>query len=81
MPIRGDGQSSWRRSGTRVELPRRRPPGVTHGVRYDRGAKDTSITVGLLADPDLPADLAEELARDLPGVLAERVRAGVSWTS
>jgi hypothetical protein len=35
--------------------------------------------LGLLADPDLPADIARQLAEDLPDLLAERVSNRVAW--
>jgi hypothetical protein len=35
--------------------------------------------LGLLADPDLPAELAEGLAGELPGLLRERVDDRVAW--
>jgi hypothetical protein len=37
------------------------------------------VVVGLLADPDLPAELAERLAGELPEVLAERPGDQVPW--
>ena len=35
--------------------------------------------LGLLAAPGLPTEIAEELAADLPPLLAERVTDAVSW--
>lgn len=35
--------------------------------------------LGLLADPDLPAELAEELAGELPGLIREHVDGRVAW--
>jgi hypothetical protein len=49
---------------------------TTNGER--RGRRD-GVVLGLLADPDLPAALAEQLARELPGLLAERLDDQVSW--
>ena len=43
----------------------------------DPGA--STVVVGLLADPDLPAELAERLAGELPELLAERLDDQVSW--
>jgi hypothetical protein len=37
------------------------------------------VVLGLLADPDLPAELAERLAGELPELLAERLDDQVSW--
>ncbi|WAP54469.1 hypothetical protein [Streptomyces sp. S465] len=38
------------------------------------------MTVGLVADPDAPAELAEELAGDLPGLLSEQIDPNVRWS-
>ncbi len=37
------------------------------------------MVVGLLADPDLPVEIARRIAEDLPDVLAERITDQVSW--
>jgi hypothetical protein len=37
------------------------------------------VVVGLLADPDLPAELAERLAGELPELLADRLDDQVAW--
>jgi hypothetical protein len=37
------------------------------------------VLIGLLADPNLPAKIAQHLADDLPGTLAERVSDKVRW--
>jgi hypothetical protein len=37
------------------------------------------ISIGLIADPDLPAEIAEDLADQLPGLLAEKVDAETRW--
>jgi hypothetical protein len=37
------------------------------------------LVLGLLAAPELPTEVAEALAEDLPGLLAERVTDAVSW--
>ena len=38
-----------------------------------------AVRIALLADAGLPAQLATELADELPGLLSERVDSGVSW--
>jgi hypothetical protein len=38
-----------------------------------------TITLGIVAAPGLPGELAEELAAELPAVLGERVSSGVAW--
>jgi len=54
-------------------------------VRYFRSqqatsqATDQSTAIDLLTDPDLPAELAEQLAGELPELLAERLDDQVSW--
>ena len=37
------------------------------------------LVLGLLAAPGRPAEIAEALAEDLPGLLADRVTDEVSW--
>jgi hypothetical protein len=37
------------------------------------------LVLGLLAAPELPTEVAEALAEDLPGLLADRVTDAVSW--
>ena len=37
------------------------------------------LVLGLLAAPGWPAEVAEALAEDLPGLLADRVTDTVSW--
>ena len=44
-----------------------------------RSGRPDGVVVGLLADPDLPAELAERLAGELPEVLAERLGDQVPW--
>ncbi|MCW2912764.1 MAG: putative rane protein [Actinomycetia bacterium] len=46
----------------------------------DAEAQDDQILVGLLADPGSPADLADQLAPELPKLLSRRVNDRVSWT-
>ncbi|WP_369028587.1 hypothetical protein, partial [Nocardia farcinica] len=36
------------------------------------GAERPAVTVGMVADPDLPARLAHQLGERLPGLLARR---------
>src|SRR4051794_18807023 len=38
-----------------------------------------TLVVGLLADPDTPAELAAKLVDTLPGVLGERVDRDITW--
>ncbi|NMO88328.1 hypothetical protein [Actinomycetospora sp. TBRC 11914] len=42
-------------------------------------ASGRTVVVGLLADPDTPAELAAKLAEDLPDELAAHVDRGVTW--
>ncbi|GAA1152158.1 hypothetical protein [Streptomyces javensis] len=44
------------------------------------GEPPPQVTVGLVADPDAPAELAEELAEDMPGLLAEQIDPNVRWS-
>jgi hypothetical protein len=44
-----------------------------------RPARPDGVVVGLLSDPDLPAELAERLAGELPELLAERLNDQLSW--
>ena len=44
-----------------------------------RSGPADGVVVGLLADPDLPAELAERLAGELPELLAERLDDQVPW--
>jgi hypothetical protein len=46
------------------------------GVPFGGRAK---LVLSLLADPELPAELAEQLAGELPELLAERLDDQVSW--
>lgn len=39
----------------------------------------SSVTIGLLADPDQPTDLAKVIAEELPGILAHEVSDRVEW--
>jgi hypothetical protein len=41
--------------------------------------EDSTIVVGLLADPSLPADIARDLAQDLPEQLSEQLSGRVCW--
>jgi hypothetical protein len=38
-----------------------------------------TVTLGLIAAPDIPEKIARELASELPDLLANRVDGGVSW--
>ncbi|AEM83069.1 hypothetical protein [Streptomyces violaceusniger] len=44
------------------------------------GEPPPQVTVGLVADPDAPAELAEELAEDLPDLLSEQIDPNVMWS-
>ena len=44
-----------------------------------RPARPDGVVVGLLSDPELPAELAERLAGELPELLAERLNDQLSW--
>jgi hypothetical protein len=39
----------------------------------------STITLGILADPDLPAVIARDLVDELPEVLARHVSNDVNW--
>jgi hypothetical protein len=44
-----------------------------------RPGRPDSMALGLLSDPDLPVELAEQLAGELPELLAERLDNRVAW--
>jgi hypothetical protein len=44
-----------------------------------RPGRPDSVALGLLSDPDLPVELAEQLAGELPELLAERLDNQVAW--
>jgi hypothetical protein len=44
-----------------------------------RPGRPDSMALGLLSDPDLPVELAEQLAGELPELLAERLDNQVAW--
>jgi hypothetical protein len=46
---------------------------------FQPGTSRRSMTVALIADPDLPNDIADALAGELDEVLARRVSPAVSW--
>jgi hypothetical protein len=46
----------------------------------ERDAGGRRVTIGLWADPDTPAEIARELARPLPDLLARRVGEDVTWS-
>jgi hypothetical protein len=39
------------------------------------------VKIGLLHDPDLPAEIAQDLARELPAELTERVDEDIAWAA
>ena len=45
----------------------------------ERAGRPDGLVLGLLADPDLPVELAEQLAGELPALLAERLDDQVPW--
>jgi hypothetical protein len=54
------------------------PPAPPQPEQPEPG-KPREVSVGLLADPDLPTDLGRRLADELPGVLTDRVSREVTW--
>jgi hypothetical protein len=46
----------------------------------ERDSAGRRVTIGLWADPDTPAEIARELARLLPDLLARRVGEDVTWS-
>lgn len=50
------------------------------GVAADSGQDLSRTTIGVLADPDLPSDLARSLADIMPGRLGERLSGEAEWT-
>src|SRR5687768_6868371 len=67
----------------RCSSPREEHPSA---VRHPTGnvadvalADRDELVLGLLAAPELPTEVAEALAEDLPGLLADRVTDAVSW--
>jgi hypothetical protein len=56
------------------------PPADRTSAEASEGDERPSIVVGLLADPDLPNDVAQRLADLLPESLSERISDHVSWT-
>jgi hypothetical protein len=42
--------------------------------------REGSVTLGLIPAPDIPEKIANEIAEELPELLARRVDGGVSWT-
>jgi hypothetical protein len=43
------------------------------------GSDRRTLVVGLLADPDTPAEIAAKLVDDLPDVLGAQVDSGIVW--
>jgi hypothetical protein len=48
----------------------------SHG---NQAVKGSTVTLGLIAAPDIPEKIAQELASELPDLLSSRVDGGVSW--
>src|SRR5215203_3444190 len=48
----------------------------SHGNQSVNGS---TVTLGLIAAPDIPEKIAQELASELPDLLSSRVDGGVSW--
>src|SRR5215210_3152587 len=55
------------------------PASVPAGYRAARAECAGSVTLGLIPAPDIPGKIAEEIAEELPELLAKRVDATVSW--
>ncbi|WP_433296003.1 hypothetical protein ACQPZQ_14880 [Pseudonocardia sp. CA-142604] len=50
-------------------------------IRWEaEDSRARNVLVGLLADPGLPAEIAEQVARELPDLLADQPRAGMRYT-
>jgi hypothetical protein len=50
-------------------------------IRWDaKGSRERTVLVGLLADPGLPTEIAEQLAKELPDILADQPRDGTRYT-
>jgi hypothetical protein len=45
----------------------------------DRGVEPTAVSIGLIADPDLLAEIAADLADELPELLRDQVDAEIKW--
>src|ERR687893_119755 len=56
------------------------PASIPEGYRSVRSEHAGSVTLGLIPAPDIPEKIANEIAGELPGLLAKRVDAAVSWT-
>ncbi|MEU3491682.1 hypothetical protein [Streptomyces massasporeus] len=54
--------------------------GVLMRAAPDADNGQSRVVVGLLVDPDAPAELAEKLAEDLPELLAEAVNRDSEWS-
>src|ERR687893_1141639 len=56
------------------------PASIPEGYRSVRSEHAGSVTLGLIPAPDIPEKIANEIAGELPGLLAKRVDAAVLWT-
>src|SRR5215210_9531036 len=55
------------------------PASVPAGYRAAQAERAGSVTLGLISAPDIPEKIANEIAEELPELLARRVDGGVSW--
>src|SRR5829696_7311378 len=55
--------------------------GESRAVRLhgNQSVNGSTVTLGLIAAPDIPEKIAQELASELPDLLSSRVDGGVSW--
>lgn len=55
---------------------------LDRSIRWEAedGSPARTVTVGLLADPGLPTEIARALAADLPGMLADQPRDGMRYS-
>src|SRR5215217_7245243 len=55
--------------------------GESRAVRSygNQSVNGSTVTLGLIAAPDIPEKIARELASELPDLLSSRVATGISW--
>lgn len=51
----------------------RRPEGSEYGEAGSAGSAGRAVVLGLMAPPQVPREVVEDLAAELPGVLSEQV--------